>query len=117
MLVFHLAILSGFYQIKGDDKYIKKPSFNNEDGHYEFPRMPFSLNKAPASFQRIMDNIFRRIQNEMVLIYLDGIIAYSASIQVHLPHTFATLSKTLTKSLKKGAEIKQSRTHILIQIV
>lgn len=58
---------------------IPKTAFNVENGHYEFVRMPFGLKNSPATFQRVMDNILKGLQNKICLVYLDDIIIYSTS--------------------------------------
>lgn len=79
-----LDLASGFHQIEMEDEDIQKTAFNTEHGHYEYLRMPFGLKNAPATFQRVMDNILRGIQNEKCLTYLDDIIVFSTSLQEHL---------------------------------
>lgn len=79
-----LDLASGFHQIQMDEKSIPKTAFNCENGHYEYLRMPFGLKNAPATFQRVMDNVLRGLQNEKCAVYLDDIIIYSASLQEHL---------------------------------
>lgn len=63
---------------------VQKTAFSTENGHYEFLRMPFGLKNAPSTFQRVMDNILRGIQNEKCLVYLDDIIIFSTSLQEHI---------------------------------
>ena len=48
--------------------------------------MPFGLCNAPATFQRAMDNILRKIKEKFVLVYLDDIIIFSKSYDEHLQH-------------------------------
>lgn len=79
-----LDLASGFHQIEMAEDDIQKTAFNTENGHYEYVRMPFGLKNAPATFQRVMDNILRGIQNEKCLVYLDDIIIFSTSLQEHL---------------------------------
>lgn len=63
---------------------IPKTAFNVENGYYEFVRMTFGLINATATFQQIMDNILRGIQNERCHIYLDDIIIFSVPLQEHI---------------------------------
>ena len=79
-----LDLASGFHQIEMDPEDVKKTAFSVENGLYEFLRMPFGLRNAPATFQRLMDNILRGIQNERCLVYLDDIIIFSVSLEEHL---------------------------------
>lgn len=79
-----LDLASGFHQIEMNESDIQKTAFSTENGHYEFLRMPFGLKNAPATFQRVMDNILRGITNEKCAVYLDDIIIYSSSLQEHI---------------------------------
>lgn len=46
--------------------------------------MPFRLKNAPASIQRVMDNILRGLINDKCLVYLDDIIIFSTRLQKHV---------------------------------
>lgn len=52
-----LDLAQGFYQIELEKESIQKTAFNVENGHYEYIRKPFGLKNAPATFQRVMDNV------------------------------------------------------------
>lgn len=45
--------------------------------------MRFGLKNAPSTFQRVMDNILRGLQNEICLVYLDDIVIFGTSLQEH----------------------------------
>lgn len=79
-----LDLASGFHQIEVHVKDIPKTAFSVEGGHYEFVRMPFGLKNAPATFQRVMDNVLREHIGVRCLVYMDDIIIYSTSLQEHL---------------------------------
>lgn len=79
-----LDLANGFYQIEMNEEDIHKTAFTTDLGHYEFLRMPFGLKNAPATFQRVMNNILRGLQDEICFVYLDDIIIFSTSLQEHI---------------------------------
>jgi hypothetical protein len=70
---------SGFQQIEMDPESIPKTAFNVENGHYEYVRMPFGLKNAPATFQRVMDNVLKELQGKVCFLHMDHIIIFSTS--------------------------------------
>lgn len=46
--------------------------------------MPFGLKNAPATFQRVMDNVLRDLIAKCCLVYMDDIIVFSTSLQEHI---------------------------------
>jgi len=79
--VFDLA--SGFHQIPMHEAHAKKTAFSTPHGHYEFNRMPFGLKNAPATFQRLMDQVLSGLQGIELFVYLDDIVLYASSLREH----------------------------------
>lgn len=117
-----LDLASGFHQVEVARQDIKKTAFNVENGHYEFTRMPFGLKNAPATFQRVMDNVLQELQNKICLVYMDDIIVYSTSLIEHtqnLKQVFDALRKANLKiQMDKSQFFKKEVTflgHIVTQ--
>ena len=135
-LVFScLDMKSGFYQIPMRAEDIHKTAFVTNDGMYAFKCMPFGLCNAPASYQRLMSQLFRGMGELGVSAYMDDILVASPTIDKHfktLDKVFDILEKNgLTLHFKKstflrrktlylghiigpeGIEVDQSKTKIL----
>ena len=55
--------------------------------------MPFGVTNAPATFQRLMNTIFRDELDAFVLVYLDDILIFSQTLQEHIRHIRQALEK------------------------
>ena len=88
-----LDLFTGYHQIpiKPSDQH--KTAFISRYGTYEFKVMPFGLSNAPATFQSAMHSLFHDLLDKFVIVYLDDILIYSPTIQLHHQHLDIVLSR------------------------
>ena len=90
--------------------------FNTRYGHYEFTVIPFGLTNAPATFNRLMLDIFREHLDQFVLVFFDDILVYSKDPEDHKQHVRKVLSSYVSTNFlprKASAPFAQKRWSIL----
>uniref|UniRef100_A0A8C5R7U4 Gypsy retrotransposon integrase-like protein 1 n=1 Tax=Leptobrachium leishanense TaxID=445787 RepID=A0A8C5R7U4_9ANUR len=70
-----------------------KTAFRTRYGHFEYNVMPYGLCNAPATFQHFVNDIFRDLLDQFVVIYLDDILIFSSSLQEHRQHVTTVLQR------------------------
>ena len=81
-----------------------KTAFRTRFGLFEYRVMPFGLTNAPASFQHLMNDVFRDMLDISVIIYLDDILVFSDSLDEHRHHVSEVLSRLRRHQLYAKAE-------------
>ena len=95
-----IDLKSAYNQIRVDKSDQHKTAFSSPWGLYEFTRMPFGLINAPATFQRMMSNLFRDEMFESVVCYLDDVLVFSPTVESHIEHLKLVLGKLEGAGLK-----------------
>jgi len=91
MKVFSKADLaSGFWQVRLDPESVPLTAFRTRFGLFEFKVMPFGLCNAPATFQRLMNDIIVPLDG-FAVVYLDDVLIFSKDHESHVEHVEAVL--------------------------
>ena len=104
-----LDLQSGYWQLEMDERDRHKTAFITKYGLFEHTKMPFGLCNAPSTFQRCMEFIFRGMQWQTILIYLDDIIIFSADLDEHFEH----LDEVLKRLKNAGLKLKPSTCDLI----
>ena len=79
-----LDLRAGYHHIPLDKSSIPKTAFNLPFGKFEYVKVPFGLEQAPAYFQELMTGILKDF--DFAIAYLDDIIIFSRTAEDHLTH-------------------------------
>jgi len=91
-----LDLAMGYHQIDMDQSDSDKSAFSTKEGHWEYKRMPFGLKTAPATFQKMINNVLSVLTGTRCYVFLDDIVLYANSLVDHdrkLRDVFKSLRK------------------------
>ncbi|RYA70740.1 hypothetical protein DD595_25405, partial [Enterobacter cloacae complex sp. 4DZ3-17B2] len=107
-----IDLKSGYHQIRIAPGDVYKTAFRMTFGLFEFLVMPFGLTNALATFNRMMDRIFREYKL-FVGTFFDDIIVFSKNEAEHRDHLLqvfhALRDYTLVINAKKKSEFFPTR--------
>ena len=81
-----IDLCSGYHQlrIKRSDK--SKTSFKTRYSHYEFLVIPFELKNVATAFMDLINRVFHRYLDQLVIIFIDDISIYLQDEERHVEH-------------------------------
>ncbi|KAE9008716.1 hypothetical protein PR002_g15822 [Phytophthora rubi] len=100
LLFTTLDLKAGYWQIMVAPEDRDKTAFVTKKGLYRFVRMPFGLTNALSTFQRMMNQVLRRLTWSTCLVYLDDIVVFTKSgIERHVMELASVLERLVAAGL------------------
>lgn len=80
-----LDVRSAYWQVPMAESSKQYTAFTVPNrGLFQFTRMPFGLHNAPATWQRLIDNVLGHDLEPHVFVYLDDVVIVSQTFEQHL---------------------------------
>lgn len=95
-----LDLSQGYHQVPIAEKDKCKTSFATRSGQYEYNRMPFGLNGAPATFQRVMSAMLKGLSWKKCIVYLDDLLIFGKTEEQHNSRLISVLQRLSNANLK-----------------
>ena len=103
-----LDLKSGYWQVEMEEDCKKYTAFTAGPlGFFECNRMPFGLKNAPATFQRLMQDVLGDLHLNGCVVYLDDIIIYSRTVEEH----FQLLKEVFRRLRNAGLKLNAKKCH------
>ena len=115
-----LDLQSGYWQVEMDEKDKEKTAFSIGSGLWQFTVMPFGLSNAPATFERLMEQVLAGLPFNTALINLDDVLVAGRTFPEHISNLRIVLQRFRTASLKlnpKKCSLLQKQVKYLGHVV
>ncbi|KAK7898417.1 hypothetical protein WMY93_019270 [Mugilogobius chulae] len=102
-----LDLCKGYWQVPLTETSKNLTAFRVPSGLYQFKTMPFGLHGAPATFQRLVDEVLRGADSYSAA-YIDDIVVFSESWGDHIKH----LNDVFNRIERAGLVMNARKCHI-----
>ena len=103
-----LDLASGHWQVFLSPEARCKIAFTTHSGLFQFKVMPFGLCNAPATFERLMDQVLQGLRWFRCLVYLDDIISFGTTVEDALDNLTLRFERLRTY----GLQLKLTNCHL-----
>ena len=100
-----MDLASGYWHAAMPPEAKRKAAIVTNEGLFQFRVMPFGLCNAPATFERLMDQVLCGMRWSRCLVYLDDVISFGKSI----PEALAHLEEVLARLSDVGLQLKAKK--------
>ena len=105
-----LDMKAGYHKIEVAEEHKERTAFTvGPLGFYEYNRMPFGLVNAPATYQRMMEDVFYGLHLDICFIYLDDLIIFSKTFEEHIER----LDKVFARVRQEGLKLSPSKCEFM----
>ena len=96
-----LDLKSGYHQVEIAEQHKERTAFSVAPlGFFEYNRMAMGLANAPATYQRLMENVLGDLHLHICMVFLDDIIVFGNTFQEHLDRLERVLIRLGENGLK-----------------
>jgi hypothetical protein len=86
-----IDLLSGYHQLKIQERDIPKAMFITWYGLYEYTIISFGLTNASTYFIYLMNNVFMEYLDKFIVVFIEDILVYSKNEEEHTEHLHMVL--------------------------
>jgi hypothetical protein len=111
-----LDIRQGFHRIRMDPESEDLTTFRCRYGTYKYKVMPFGLTNGPATFQRLVNDLFMDCLDQFLIAFIDDLLIYSENELEHEIHVKRVLEGLRSAGLQAAlhkCEFHVTRTKFL----
>jgi transposase InsO family protein len=105
-----LDIRQGFHRIRIDPESQDLTTFKTRYGTFKYKVVPFGLTNGPATFQRLINEIFMDCLDDFLTAYIDDLLIYSNDELEHQAHVKLVLERLRAAGLQ--ASIDKCEFHV-----